>query len=111
MVRDADTSYEEEGNDYPIGYVRWTERRNMEAFLDLVSSGQINLTPLLQNRYSVEQAASAYANLNSGTYTSIIEYPQTSPLSRSAHGRLLAPWSRRKCGSVASEQARFLPAL
>jgi predicted dehydrogenase len=72
-----DSSYEEEGNDYPIGYVRWTERRNMEAFLDLVGSGQINVAPLLQQRYSVEEAAAAYANLNSGIYTAIIEYPRT----------------------------------
>jgi hypothetical protein len=69
-----DTNYEEEGKDYPIGYVRWTERRNMEAFLDLVANGQINLAPLLQNRYPVEQAANAYSDLGSGSYTSIIEY-------------------------------------
>ncbi len=73
-----DSSYEEQGKDYPIGYVRWTERRNMEAFLDLVANGQIDLAPLLRERYSVEEAASAYANLSSGIYTAIIEYPKTS---------------------------------
>ena len=69
-----DPGYEEEGKDYPIGYVRWTERRNMEAFLDLVAGGQLDLTPLLQNRCSVDEAAKAYAALGSGSYTSIIEY-------------------------------------
>ena len=69
-----DPSYEEEGKDYPIGYVRWTERRNMEAFLDLVAGGQLDLTPLLRNRCSVDEAAKAYATLGSGSYTSIIEY-------------------------------------
>ncbi|HVU47802.1 MAG TPA: bi-domain-containing oxidoreductase [Terracidiphilus sp.] len=77
-----DPKYEEEGNDYPIGYVRWTERRNMEAFLDLVANKQIDVAPLLQARYSVEHAANAYANLTSGIYTAIIEYP-TMPLAKS----------------------------
>ena len=36
-------NYEEKGMDYPIGYVRWTENRNMQAFLDLVSQGKVNL--------------------------------------------------------------------
>ena len=72
-----DSSYEDQGMDYPIGYVRWTERRNMEAFLDLIANGQVNVTPLLQQRYSVQQAADAYASLTSGIYTAIIEYPKT----------------------------------
>jgi polar amino acid transport system substrate-binding protein len=70
-----DTSYEEEGKDYPVGYVRWTERRNMEAFLDLASSGHLDLKPLLSERYPVQDAAKAYANLTSGIYTAVIEYP------------------------------------
>jgi polar amino acid transport system substrate-binding protein len=78
-----DSSYEEQGKDYPIGYVRWTERRNMEAFLDLLANGQINVTPLLQERYSVEHAANAYASLASGIYTAVIEYPKT-PASKPA---------------------------
>jgi polar amino acid transport system substrate-binding protein len=70
-----DTTYEEEGKDYPVGYVRWTERRNMEAFLDLASTGQLDLATLLKERYSVHNAAKAYASLTSGIYTAIIEYP------------------------------------
>jgi polar amino acid transport system substrate-binding protein len=70
-----DPAYEEMGRDYPIGYVRWTERRNMEAFLDLASTGQLDLSPLLKERYSVHDAAKAYASLTSGIYTAIIEYP------------------------------------
>jgi len=70
-----DTAYEEEGKDYPVGYVRWTERRNMEAFLDLASTRQIDLAPLLSERYTVHDAAKAYANLSSGIYTAVIEYP------------------------------------
>jgi polar amino acid transport system substrate-binding protein len=72
-----DSNYEEQGSDYPLGYVRWTERRNMEAFLDLLASGQIDVTPLLRQRYTVDHAANAYASLASGVYTAIIEYPKT----------------------------------
>ena len=48
-----DPSYEEEGNDYPIGYVRWTEQRNFEAFLDLLSSGAVNVKPLISSRFDL----------------------------------------------------------
>src|SRR5467141_4236848 len=69
-----DPQYEEGGIDYPIGYVRWTERRNMEAFLDLQAAGQIDVTPLLEHRYAIGDGAKAYADLKNGRYTSILEY-------------------------------------
>jgi predicted dehydrogenase/threonine dehydrogenase-like Zn-dependent dehydrogenase len=55
-----DSSYEEGGLDYPIGYVRWTEGRNFEAFLDLLSSGRVDVKPLITHRFSIHQAPSAY---------------------------------------------------
>ena len=55
-----DSAYEQKGRDYPIGYVRWTETRNMEAFLNLLSSGKLNLTPLITHRFQVQQAKKAY---------------------------------------------------
>jgi predicted dehydrogenase/threonine dehydrogenase-like Zn-dependent dehydrogenase len=55
-----DREYEERGLDYPIGYVRWTERRNMEAFLHLVASGRIDVAPLVSERLPLERAAEAY---------------------------------------------------
>lgn len=69
-----DAQYEESGIDYPIGYVRWTERRNMEAFLDLLAGGQIDVAPLLEHRYSIDEGGKAYSDLQSGLYTSILEY-------------------------------------
>jgi predicted dehydrogenase/threonine dehydrogenase-like Zn-dependent dehydrogenase len=69
-----DSHYEEGGLDYPIGFVRWTERRNMEAFLDLLATRQIDVTSLLDHRYPIEQGAKAYADLKNGLYTSIVEY-------------------------------------
>lgn len=55
-----DPSYEEGGNDYPFAYVRWTERRNMQAFLHLVSEGKVNPAKLVSHRFSVDNALKAY---------------------------------------------------
>lgn len=60
-----DPFYEERGNDYPIGYVRWTEQRNFEAFLDLLSTGKIDIEPLISSRFSFDRAAEAYQELSS----------------------------------------------
>jgi predicted dehydrogenase len=69
-----DPRYEEGGQDYPIGFVRWTEQRNMEAFLDLLSSGALQVEPLLAQRFAVEAGEKAYAAVEAGAYTGIIDY-------------------------------------
>jgi predicted dehydrogenase/threonine dehydrogenase-like Zn-dependent dehydrogenase len=58
-----DREYEEKGLDYPIGYVRWTEQRNMEAILALQSTGRIDLRDLIEEVVPVDEAARAYARL------------------------------------------------
>jgi predicted dehydrogenase/threonine dehydrogenase-like Zn-dependent dehydrogenase len=55
-----DAAYEQKGIDYPVGYVRWTENRNMEAFLRLLAEGQLNLSLLITHRFPVERAQAAY---------------------------------------------------
>jgi predicted dehydrogenase/threonine dehydrogenase-like Zn-dependent dehydrogenase len=55
-----DPSYEEGGHDYPVGYVRWTEQRNMAAFLELVADGKVVLDRLITHRYAFGDAVSAY---------------------------------------------------
>jgi predicted dehydrogenase/threonine dehydrogenase-like Zn-dependent dehydrogenase len=55
-----DVGYEELGRDYPFAYVRWTEQRNMEAFLDLVSQKRINLKPLITHIFNIDEAEKAY---------------------------------------------------
>jgi predicted dehydrogenase/threonine dehydrogenase-like Zn-dependent dehydrogenase len=55
-----DPAYEEHGQDYPIGYVRWTENRNMQAFLDLLAQGKIDVRPLVTHRFPIERAVEAY---------------------------------------------------
>jgi predicted dehydrogenase len=69
-----DPSYEEGGQDYPVGFVRWTEKRNMEAFLDLLSAGSLQLDPLLAHRFPVEEGGKAFAAVEAGAYTGIIDY-------------------------------------
>ncbi|MRR31767.1 hypothetical protein EG834_15865, partial [bacterium] len=55
-----DPSYEEGGKDYPIGYVRWTEGRNMESFVELLAEKKLDVTPLISHRFPIEQAEEAY---------------------------------------------------
>ncbi len=55
-----DPAYEEEGQDYPAGYVRWTERRNMAEFLRLVAEKRVNVAALITHRFPFAQAGQAY---------------------------------------------------
>jgi predicted dehydrogenase/threonine dehydrogenase-like Zn-dependent dehydrogenase len=55
-----DSAYEQKGRDYPIGYVRWTETRNMEAFVQFLAERKINIGPLITHRFPIERAQSAY---------------------------------------------------
>jgi predicted dehydrogenase/threonine dehydrogenase-like Zn-dependent dehydrogenase len=55
-----DPVYEEKGQDYPLGYVRWTEGRNLQAVVDLLASGRLRPGPLISHRFPVEQAPLAY---------------------------------------------------
>ena len=55
-----DPGYEEKGNDYPIGFVRWTEQRNFQAVLDMMAEKKLNVRPLISHRYSISEAEKAY---------------------------------------------------
>ncbi|OLB91256.1 MAG: dehydrogenase [Acidobacteria bacterium 13_1_20CM_4_57_11] len=73
-----DSSYEQKGQDYPVGFVRWTEQRNFEAVLDLMASNALNVAPLLTHRFPIERAEAAYAVLTSGepSLGIVLEYPE-----------------------------------
>jgi predicted dehydrogenase/threonine dehydrogenase-like Zn-dependent dehydrogenase len=73
-----DDSYELEGIDYPAGYVRWTERRNLECFLDLIARKDIEVSTLVSGTFPLEEASSVYADLASGALKGIgvlLQYP------------------------------------
>jgi len=63
-----DPEYEERGRDYPVAYVRWTEARNMEAFLDLLALGRIDVKPLITHRFTIDDAPRAYQLISSNTH-------------------------------------------
>ncbi|WP_313472166.1 bi-domain-containing oxidoreductase [Stutzerimonas nitrititolerans] len=58
-----DPNYEDKGQDYPLGFVRWTEQRNFEAVLDMLASGQLDVKPLITHRFAFEDAPQAYQTL------------------------------------------------
>lgn len=73
-----DDSYESQGNDYPLGFVRWTEQRNFIAILDMMSLGKIDVKPLISHRFLFDDALSAYETLtdNKQALGILLEYPQ-----------------------------------
>lgn len=75
-----DPAYEVHGHDYPIGYVRWTEQRNMEAFLDTIERGVVDVGVLTSHRFQVEEAVAAYDLLGDAAAHPVgilLEYPSS----------------------------------
>jgi predicted dehydrogenase/threonine dehydrogenase-like Zn-dependent dehydrogenase len=73
-----DERYELEGVDYPVGYVRWTERRNLECFLDLIARKEIEVETLVSGIFPLENASTVYADLASGSLKAVgvlLQYP------------------------------------
>ncbi|MCZ7618464.1 MAG: bi-domain-containing oxidoreductase [Myxococcota bacterium] len=120
-----DPSYEDRGQDYPVGYVRWTENRNFSAFLSLLERGAIDVAPLLSTRFAIADAPAAYAALKRGPdapLTAVLDYPvdlQSAPLdvAPTRQIRLRAPKRSDRelrlglvgCGAFA--RAQIIPAL
>ncbi|MGY4978548.1 bi-domain-containing oxidoreductase [Streptomyces sp. 900105755] len=74
-----DPEYELEGRDYPIGYVRWTERRNLACFLDLVARGRVDVEPLVSHVADFEDAVETYRRLKDGELKAVavlFRYPE-----------------------------------
>jgi len=71
-----DSFYEDEGNDYPVGFVRWTEQRNFEAVLDMMSSGVLDVKSVITHRFDIENAIDAYTLLdNPDALGVVLNYP------------------------------------
>src|SRR2546426_1703839 len=75
-----DPDYVARGSDYPIGYVRWTAQRNMQAFLDLLARGGLDMTRLITHRFPFGEAMSVFDRIANGELTSalgiVFEYPE-----------------------------------
>lgn len=78
-----DEEYEKKGNDYPLGFVRWTEKRNFQAVLRMMESGAIDVSSLITSRYPISEAVSVYQGLsaNKGALGVILEYDANKPAS------------------------------
>jgi predicted dehydrogenase/threonine dehydrogenase-like Zn-dependent dehydrogenase len=91
-----DSAYEQKGIDYPIGYVRWTETRNMEAFLKLLADRKLDLHSLVTHRFPISRANSAYDLITGKTHEQflgvLIAYPDIANDSR--HVNVAVPDSR-----------------
>ncbi|QCX01853.1 zinc-binding dehydrogenase [Aggregatimonas sangjinii] len=73
-----DEEYEQKGNDYPIGFVRWTEKRNFEAILNAISKGTLDVKPLITERIPLKNYSEIYGDMtNSKSIASILEYDTT----------------------------------
>lgn len=74
-----DRSYELHGLDYPLPYVRWTERRNMSSFAELLGRGDVNVEPLITHRYAIDDAEQAYefvtGERNESAIAIVLDYP------------------------------------
>jgi predicted dehydrogenase/threonine dehydrogenase-like Zn-dependent dehydrogenase len=85
-----DERYELDGIDYPAGYVRWTERRNLACFLDLIAHSDLEVDSLVSGVFPLERASQVYADLASGSLGGVgilLEYPRLADTDRPAASR------------------------
>jgi predicted dehydrogenase len=115
-----DPDYEEHGRDYPFGYVRWTEHRNMEAFLSLVQQRKVNVKSLVTHRFPIAEAEHAYVLLRKNTEPHLgilISYPtaETAPslgrVVQVAAGKRLGQLNVGIIGAGRHVRDRLLPGL
>ncbi|MCB1764010.1 MAG: Gfo/Idh/MocA family oxidoreductase, partial [Gammaproteobacteria bacterium] len=105
-----DPNYEDKGQDYPVGFVRWTEQRNFEAVLDMLADGRLDVKPLISHRFDIAEAGKAY-ELVGGSAPSLgilLSYPgieitpeaRTVSLDSTPHPRPLSRGERGEAASV-----------
>ena len=102
-----DDRYELDGIDYPAGYVRWTERRNLECFLDLIAREEIEVESLVSGVFPLERATSVYQDLSSGSLSAVgvlLEYPARMPDSEPPQTSQLVSGGRAAPRGAAGQQ-------
>ncbi|WP_193783593.1 bi-domain-containing oxidoreductase [Streptomyces sp. E5N91] len=108
-----DPEYELEGRDYPIGYVRWTERRNLACFLDLVARGRVDVAPLITRTADFDDAVETYRSLQDGALKAVavlFRYPgQPDAEAPAGAPAATVPTVRRGAGASAPARAARTP--
>ncbi|MET9894733.1 bi-domain-containing oxidoreductase [Streptomyces sp. NPDC006465] len=108
-----DPEYELEGRDYPIGYVRWTERRNLACFLDLLARGRVDVEPLVSHVADFDDAVETYQRLKDGDLKAVavlFRYPEQKEEAGEARAPAVAvPAVRRGGGASAPARAAKAP--
>ncbi len=118
-----DPQYEEKGIDYPLGYVRWTEGRNLESFVDLLAAGKVDAKPLITHRFPIQDAPDAYELITGKTSQPflgvLLAYPQR-PAGEKLERKIATPGSSSQptakirvgvLGAGNYAQAVFLPII
>lgn len=97
-----DPEYELEGRDYPIGYVRWTERRNLACFLDLVARGSVDVDPLVSHIADFDDAVETYQSLKDGDLKAVAVLFRYSEQAAEAKAPALTVPAVRRSGGVST---------
>ncbi|MEU1946207.1 Gfo/Idh/MocA family oxidoreductase, partial [Streptomyces sp. NPDC020125] len=107
-----DPEYELEGRDYPIGYVRWTECRNLACFLDLLAHGSVDVEPLVSHVADFDDAVETYQRLKDGDLKAVavlFRYPEPARETAEAAAPAVAVPAVKSGGGVAATPARAIP--
>lgn len=105
-----DSSYEDNGHDYPVGYVRWTEQRNFEAVLDMLADGRLQTDLLISHHIPFDQATTAYDVISNRTPSLgiILQYPEPDAFSQS---RVLRRTITRSDEPLDGERSAAIPVI
>ncbi|MBW1595667.1 Gfo/Idh/MocA family oxidoreductase [Streptomyces sp. JJ38] len=104
-----DPGYELEGRDYPIGYVRWTERRNLACFLDLAARGRVDVEPLISHTAAFEDAVETYRSMHDGGLKAVavlFRYPGEAGVAEEARAPEVAVPPVRRRGAASGPARR-----
>lgn len=105
-----DPNYEEKGQDYPVGFVRWTEQRNFEAVLDMMADGRLDVKPLISHRFAIGEAEKAY-ELVGGAFPSLgilLTYPGLEITASARTVSLNTPWVTAPVANAGKASVSFV---
>jgi predicted dehydrogenase len=108
-----DLEYEEKGHDYPFGYIRWTEGRNLEAVLNLLSTGKLDVKPLISHRFPFDSAGKAYGLIskNKEPYLGIILNYRKDELCEDSQKRVLSTKVKLSSSSIVLPEQAGIPVI